>query len=62
MRSGDLHRIVGGNPGTDHTMPVCCTVMYAEMADGVDEILAASPAGQAASPDIGHLLPKPGGG
>ena len=43
VRSGDLHRLVGGYPGTRHRMPVCCNVMYADMVDGVDEVLAAPP-------------------
>ena len=62
VRSGDLHRIVGGYPGPDHRMPVCCNVMYAEMVDGVDEILTAPPKGQGASLAIEFLLPRPGGG
>ena len=59
VRSGDLHRIVGGYPGTDHRMPVCCNVMYAEMVGGVDEILDAPPNGQGASLAIEYLLPRP---
>lgn len=62
VRSGDLHRIVGGYPGSYHRMPVCCNVMYAEMVDGVDEILTAPPKGQGASLTIEFLLPRPGGG
>ena len=38
VRAGDLHHIVGGYPGPDHRMPVCCDVMYAEMLDGADEV------------------------
>ena len=62
VRSGDLHRIVGGYPGIDHRMPVCCNVMYAEMVDGVDEILSAPPKRQGASLAIEFLLPRPSGG
>ena len=62
VRSGDLHRIVGGYPGPDHRMPVCCNVMYAEMVDGVDVILTAPPKGQGGSLAIEFLLPRPGGG
>ena len=43
VRAGDLHRAVGGYPGPDHRMPMCCNVMYAEMVEGVDEILSAPP-------------------
>ncbi|KAF5053747.1 hypothetical protein DSECCO2_395320 [anaerobic digester metagenome] len=27
IRSGDLHRQVGGYPGPYHSMPTCCAVM-----------------------------------
>ena len=32
-RAGDLHRAVGGHPGTNHRMPMCCNVMYACRSD-----------------------------
>ena len=59
VRSGDLHRAVGGYPGTNHRMPICCNVMYAEMVEGVDEVLSAPPSGQGASVAIAYLLPRP---
>ncbi|MYD94477.1 MAG: HNH endonuclease [Chloroflexi bacterium] len=62
VRSGDLHRGVGGYPGSNHRMPVCCEVMYGEMIDGVDEILRAPPRGKGASLEIEYLLPRPEGG
>ena len=61
VRAGDLHGIVGGYPGPDHRMPVCCDVMYAEMLDGVDEFLAAPPKGKGASLVMEYLLPRPQG-
>ncbi len=60
VRSGDLHRAVGGYPGRNHRMPMCCGVMYAEMVEGVDELLSAPPSGQGASVAIEYLLPRPG--
>ncbi len=60
VRAGDLHRAVGGYPGSGHRMPMCCNVMYAEMVEGVDEILSAPPKGQGASVAIEYLLPRPG--
>ncbi len=60
VRSGDLHRAVGSYPGTNHRMPMCCDVMYAEMVEGVDEVLSAPPSGQGASVVIEYLLPRPG--
>ena len=59
VRSGDLHRAVGGYRGTNHRMPMCCGVMYAEMVEGVDELLSAPPSGQGASVVIEYLLPRP---
>ena len=58
--AGDLHRAVGGYPGPDRRMPMCCNVMYAEMVEGVDEILSAPPKGLGASVVIEYLLPRPG--
>ena len=60
VRSGDLHRAMGGYPGPDHRMPVCCNVMYAELVEGVDEVLSASPSGLGASVAIEYVLPRPG--
>ena len=60
VRSGDLHRTVGGYSGTNHRMPLCCNVMYAEMLEGVDEVLSAPPSGLGASVAIEYLLPRPG--
>ena len=59
VRAGDLHRIVGGYPGPDHRMPVCCNVMYAEMLDDADSILAAPRKGKGASLVIEYMLPRP---
>ena len=44
-----MHRFVGGYPGTGHRMPAFCEVMYAEMVEGVDDVLAAPPMGKRAS-------------
>ena len=60
LRAGDLHRAVGGYPGPGHRMPMCCDVMYAEMVEGVDEVLSAPPKGKGASVTIEYLLPRPG--
>ena len=40
-------------------MPVCCDVMYAEMLDEADAILAAPTKGKGASLVIEYLLPRP---
>ena len=62
VRAGNLHRAVGGYPGSGHRMPVCCNVMYAEMVEGVDEVLSAPASGRGASVTIEYLLPRPGRG
>ena len=57
VRSGDLHRRVGGYPGPDHRMPACCGVMRAEMREG-DEILEQPPKGKGANFVIRYSLPR----
>jgi hypothetical protein len=32
INSGQLHREVGGYPGQNHRMPMCCAVMRSEMS------------------------------
>lgn len=57
ISSGDLHRAVGGYPGPDHRMPVCCSVMETEMRAG-DVIESAPPKGKGASLTIRYRLPR----
>ena len=57
VRSGDLHRLVGGYPGPDHRMPVCCSVMREEMREG-DRIVEAPPQGDGANLFIEYQLPR----
>ena len=42
INSGQLHREVGGYPGQNHRMPMCCAVMRSEMSAG-DAILQEPP-------------------
>lgn len=53
--SGDIHRLVGGYPGKNHRMPVCCKVMRNLMRSG-DEILFQTPAGQSSTLKIKYYL------
>jgi len=46
INSGQLHREVGGYPGQNHRMPMCCAVMRSEMSAG-DAILHEPPKKQA---------------
>ncbi len=57
VASGDLHRRVGGYPGADHRMPVCCEVMRSQMKPG-DQVLAEPPSGQGATLKIRYVLPR----
>jgi tetratricopeptide (TPR) repeat protein len=61
IESGDLHRQVGGYPGPNHRMPICCEVMYGMMQQG-DQILYAPPKGRGASLKIQYQLPRTGTG
>lgn len=55
VTAGELHRIVGGYPGPNARMPVCCGVMRRVMRPG-DTILAQPPKGQGASLRIRYTL------
>jgi len=54
--AGDLHMMVGGYPGSNHRMPVCCRVMKSLMTP-TDIILKAPPKGAGASLTIEYRLP-----
>ena len=55
--AGLLHRMVGGYPGRDHRMPVCCDVMREAMAPG-DEVISSPPKGKGASLTIRYYFNK----
>ena len=57
VKSGDLHRRIGGHIAYDHRMPVCCSVMKNSMKSG-DIILHEPPSGQGASLIIRYNLPR----
>ncbi|RLI39941.1 HNH endonuclease [Candidatus Bathyarchaeota archaeon] len=57
VTAGDLHRKVGGYPGPNHRMPLCCSVMKQNMQEG-DIILYQPPSGQGASLRIRYKLPR----
>lgn len=57
VNSGDLHRSVGGYPGRNHRMPLCCDVMKKSMESG-DRILEEPPKGRGASLTIRYKLPR----
>ena len=55
VRSGDLHREVGGYPGRDHRMPLCCAVMRDAMREG-DTVESSPESGQGASLLIRYVI------
>ena len=57
LKSGDLHRLVGDYPGTNHRMPVCCNVMRKNMKRD-DEVLSEPPSGEGASLTIKYQFPR----
>jgi 5-methylcytosine-specific restriction protein A len=57
IKSGDLHRSVGGYPGPNHRLPACCRVMKRNMKPG-DEILQQPPSGAGATLFIRYRLPR----
>lgn len=57
INAGKLHRRVGGYPGRNHVMPVCCAVMRSAMQVG-DEVINQPPKGQGASVTIRYGLPR----
>jgi hypothetical protein len=57
VRAGDLHRRVGGYPGADHRMPLCCGAMRQAMKVG-DEVVRGPASGQGASLVVRYRLPR----
>lgn len=55
LKSGDIHRAVGGYPGKSHRMPTCCSVMRGMMKDK-DEIIFQTPSGNGSTIEIKYYL------
>ncbi|UQZ34621.1 HNH endonuclease [Paenibacillus sp. PK3_47] len=53
--SGEVHRILGGYPGPNHSMPSCCKAMY-DYKKSNDMILAAPSKGKGASLKIRYYI------
>ena len=59
INAGDLHRRVGGYPGPNHRMPMCCVVMLAAFAPDAGDVILEEPlSGQGANLTIRYVLPK----
>jgi hypothetical protein len=54
IASGELHRLLGGYPGSTHGMPACCEVMRYEMKLG-DILLVES---DGVGMTVCHQLPR----
>lgn len=57
INAGELHRTVGGYPGTDHRMPLACEAMRA-IQTSRDETVFAPPSGNGAALTIRYVLPR----
>lgn len=57
LNAGELHRRLGGYPGTNHQMPSCCQVMEQERRAS-DEILAGPPSGKGPRLTVRYHLPR----
>lgn len=58
VKAGDLHRLVGGNPGRNNRVPLCCSVMKAEMRHGDEVLPGGPPSGQGPRLAIRYTLPR----
>jgi hypothetical protein len=57
VKAGELHAIVGGYPGHNHRMPLCCQVMKDTMRPG-DAVVQSPPSGQGATLTVQYRLPR----
>ena len=60
ITAGALHRRVGGYPGTEHRMPICCAAMRGVMGPS-DRIVEQPPSGNGASLLVQFALLRPTG-
>lgn len=59
ISAAELHKRVGGYPGKNHRMPLCCEVMRGSLAlDAGDVIIEEPPSGQGARLNIRYVLPR----
>jgi 5-methylcytosine-specific restriction protein A len=57
VSAAQLHRALGGYPGRDHRIPICCSVMRVSMREG-DSILTSPAAGIGPAFTVRFLLPR----
>jgi transcriptional regulator with XRE-family HTH domain len=57
IKAGDLHKLVGGYPGPNHRMPICCSLMRDVFQDLKDIIIHSPTSGIGATLEISYSLP-----
>lgn len=58
ITSGELHRLLGGYPGTNHRMPICCAAMRQVFDQSKDTLLHSPESGMGATLTIRYALPR----
>ena len=56
--SGELHKMIGGYPGINHRMPVCCSAMREVVQENRDIIVHSPESGNGATLTISYALPR----
>ena len=57
VSAGQLHRALGGYPGVNHRIPICCSVMRTSMREG-DSIVRSPASGIGAALTVRFVLPR----
>ncbi len=58
ITSCELHRLLGGYPGTNHRMPICCAAMRQVFDQSKDAVLHSPKSGMGATLTIRYALPR----
>ena len=58
ITSGELHRLLGGYPGTNHRLPICCAAMRQVFDQSKDAVLHSPESGIGATLTIRYALPR----
>lgn len=60
ITAGELHQRVGGYPGQNHRIPMCCRIMKVYLSEAWgDRLVDGPPNGQGASLRIRYRIPRP---
>jgi len=57
INAGELHRLLGGYPGPNHRMPVCCEAMR-KIQEPSDKLVFSPPEGNGASLTVRYSVPR----